>query len=81
MTRVIFRKWKDSGNIIAFFPDTVNDCNYSFIMSYEHLGQHGEADYNGLLPLTKRATRVEYYPLLQELQSIGYDDLKIYYRR
>lgn len=62
-TPVIFRMWK--GQVIALFPDTRADpagnCE-----SYMRIGQHGAADYAGLLT---------------ELISIGYDDLKIYHRR
>ena len=81
MTRVIFRKFKDKRDIIALFPDTGKDCTCGCIMSYMHIGQHGEAYYPAILPITKLATQVEYYPLLQELESIGYDDLKICFRR
>ena len=39
-------------------------------MSYAHMGQHGEC-YDGM-QRRKRATREQYMPLLNELQSIGY---------
>ncbi len=71
--RVVFRKWKGSGDVIAFFldcPETPGHC-----MSYEHVGQHGAAAYPH--PQTEAATPEEYTPLLRELRSIGYDDLKI----
>ena len=75
--RVIFRKWKDTEDIIAFLPD--DPANYGYCMAYEHVGQHGEADYYGLLDITVPATPEEYQDLLEELQSIGYD-LKVYRR-
>jgi len=39
--RVIFRKFKDGGDIIALLPDV--PANPGRIMSYMHVGQHSEA--------------------------------------
>jgi hypothetical protein len=73
MQRVIFRKWKDTGDVIAFFP--YQPENNGLIMAYEHVGQHGSAVYphSGTVP----ATVDEYRPLLSELVAIGYDDLRV----
>jgi hypothetical protein len=79
--KVIFRK-TPAGEIIAFFPEI--PVNYGNIMSYMHIGQHGEAS-RDFYTDTKKATENEYRPLLQELQSI-YDDCilevkqKLYYK-
>lgn len=73
MQRVIFRKWKDSGDVIAFFPDQ-REKN-GLILSYEHVGQHGAASYPH--PQTLPASPAEYAGLLRELKTIGYDDLRI----
>ena len=70
--RVIFRKWKGNGAIIAFFPDQPDG---PYLTSYEHIGQHGLASYPH--PQTEPATQEEYAPLLAELRSIGYSNLKI----
>jgi hypothetical protein len=70
--RVIFRKWRDSGNVIAFFPDQVDG---PYIGSYEHIGQHSNATYPH--PQTEPATPDEYADLLAELRTIGYDNLRI----
>ena len=67
--KVIFRKDKE-GNIIAFFPEI--EVNYGNIMSYMHIGQHGEAYYL-FYKETKKADESEYNSLLNELKSI-YDD-------
>jgi hypothetical protein len=76
MTRVIFRKWKDNGDIIAFFPD--DDWGRGLIGSYMHTGQHGGAMY----PCdTVPASPEEYADLLAELKQVGYDDLVIRKRR
>lgn len=72
MQRVIFRKWRDSGDVIAFFPDQADG---PYIMAYEHHGQHGNATYPH--PQTVPATADEYAELLAELKAIGYDDLRV----
>lgn len=76
MTKVVFRKWK-GGDIIALFPDepwSRHDCTTS---SYMHIGQHGAADYAGVVASTRPACEEEYRDLLAELRAIGYDDLRI----
>lgn len=70
ITRVVFRIWRDTGEVIAFFPDVPADKKY--MMSYMHIGQHGEADYQYLIKETSLATPAEYKPLKEELESIGY---------
>ena len=75
-TLVIFRVWKpkfriNSGdNILALFPgvdDGLGNCS-----SYEHVGQHGGADYNGCVMRTRPAKPSEYQDLKQELEQLGY---------
>lgn len=70
--RVIFRKWKSNGDLIAFFPDQKDG---PYIASYQHVGQHGRASYPH--PQTDPATPEEYADLLAELRRIGYSELKI----
>ena len=67
--KVIFRKDKE-GNIIAFIPEV--KVNYGNIMSYMHVGQHGESSYQ-FYTETKKASESEYNSLLDELKKI-YDD-------
>lgn len=80
MTKVRFRKFKDNGEVIAIFPD-LNYPKYTNIkrncMGYLHQGQHGECDYNYLMNITNSANIDEYFILLEELNSVGYDDLFI----
>lgn len=71
--RIIFRYWPEAKDVIAFMPDS--ETNPGRVLSYEHIGQHGEADYGGLLPVTRPATPAEYADLLAELVSIGYDPI------
>lgn len=74
MMRVVFRTFKE-GDVIALFPD---ERNRGLVLDYMHIGQHGESDYNAVVRMTKLSTYEEYAPLLQELKSIGYDNLKVY---
>ena len=47
------------------------------ITSYMHVGQHGAADYAGVIAMTRPAHEKEYRNPLSELRAIGYDDLHI----
>lgn len=78
-TPVIFRKWPE-GDIIALFPTQLGTCDPYTCGSYEHVGQHGPADPVGVVRRTKPAKPGEYADLLAELESIGYDDLKVVQR-
>jgi hypothetical protein len=75
-TRVVFRVWPDhnGGDVIALFPDVPYDNHTpGRVESYQHIGQHGAADYNHVIAATRPATPDEYAPLLAELQQIGYN--------
>lgn len=63
--RVIFRKFKNGGDTIAWLPDI--EANPGRCMAYQHVGQHGEGTYPAD---TIPATAEEAAPLLAELQSI-----------
>lgn len=72
------------GDIVALFPDleagdyqSYNADKQSFetrplITSYEHIGQHGQADYSHVMSITDEASPDEFKPLLDELTTIGY---------
>ena len=66
--KVIFRK-KD-GKVIAFFPEF--HVQYGNIMSYMHIGQHGEASLDFYYS-TAKANAQEYELLFNELKTI-YND-------
>ena len=72
MQRVTFRKFKGCGDVIAFFLD---QPEHQGCLSYMHFGQHGGAAYphSDTIP----ATQEEYADLFEELQAIGYDDLRV----
>lgn len=71
ITKVVFRVWPNQ-NVIALFPYEPFDRIGLFCDSYEHIGQHGAADYLGVLSATRPATKDEYADLYAELESIGY---------
>ena len=76
-TRCIFRVFKDTGDLVALFPNEIAD-NSGNCMSYMKIGQHGAADYNGVMKITKRCRASEYQDLKKELESIGYNlDVKM----
>lgn len=50
--KVVFRKWKDTGDVIALFPELPSDIYGWFCDSYEHVGQHSGADYHGVIRQT-----------------------------
>jgi hypothetical protein len=50
------------------------------ILSYEHIGQHGGADYQGVIDRTVPATEAEYSGLKRELEGTGYN-LEAYKRQ
>src|SRR5262245_27279552 len=71
-TIVVFRKWKDNGQVIALFPTIPSDVLGWDCDSYEHVGQHGSADYHGVVQATNPVGRKETGPLKRELTRIGY---------
>lgn len=84
---VVFRKERKPTDFSDFYGNDVTafiygdgiPVNYGNIMSYQHIGQHGEASldyYNSLRP----ASPDEYADLLAELKSI-YDDVNLVVRK
>ena len=69
-TIVVFRKYKKGGDILALFPGLKN-YNYT-VGCYEHVGQHGIADYTYCIEITEPALKSEYKDLYNELTRIGY---------
>lgn len=69
---VIFRRFKDGGDIIALFPKLSHNNN-GLCESYQHIGQHAGADYNYVIRASIPVKQHEYLPLAKELREIGYD--------
>lgn len=72
-TQVVFRRWRDNGDIIALFPEIPSDINGYFCEAYEHVGQHGGADYYGVVQATRPVSVEDAAPLAEELTRIGYN--------
>ncbi len=70
-TKIIFRKDKEDGDIIAVFPDDRQNDN--MIGCYVHLGQHTTMSLDYYSKETIPATPEEYADLKKELESIGYN--------
>lgn len=80
MVSVVFRKWKkgeDFGDqgIIALlvslgYPEYTSRPGN--VLSYEHVGQHGEANYSAVMIGTVPAKPKQYAALKNELTRIGY---------
>lgn len=72
-TIVVFRKFKDTGEIIALFPEVPATNRPEHLMSYMHVGQHGTA-HHGVVPDSTHPVHdpADYADLKRELESIGY---------
>jgi len=76
--KVVFRMFQ--GEIIALFPE--EEWSRGSVASYEHVGQHGGANYTAVIKGSRKATPHEYADLKEELTSIGYKlDIKEKYIR
>jgi hypothetical protein len=65
---VVFRVFPE-GDVIALFPTRKERAGT--ILSYQHLGQHGDAS-SALIKELRPAFPEEYASLLSELKDIGY---------
>ena len=50
---VVFRRWQN-GDVIALFPELPADLYGEYCDAYEHVGQHGGADFFGVIQKTTR---------------------------
>ncbi len=72
-TITVFRVWRDSGEVIALFPEVASDPSGLLCDSYMHVGQHGSAAYADCIRASRPAARLEYAPLASELMHVyGY---------
>lgn len=73
VTKVIFRKYPD-GDIIALFPEIAGDRDWqNNCSSYMHIGQHGTANYKGVMSDTSPCSPQETINLRNELEGRGYN--------
>ena len=71
-TKVIFRKFRKGGSVIALFPEIPGTNELFSCLSYMHEGQHCTAG-TGITFYTDPAKPEEYKDLLAELNNIGYN--------
>lgn len=71
--KVVFRRWRDCKTVIALFPEIPADIFGVYCEAYEHIGQHGGADYHGVIQATTPVELVEATDLADELERIGYN--------
>ena len=76
---VVFRKDPD-GTVVALFPNLPANVSGYYCTCFQHVGQHGSADYGLVVSNTKPATPAEYEALKTELEGRGYV-LCVYTRR
>ena len=69
-TKVYFRIDFD-GVVFALFPELNVGSNYC--TSYQHVGQHGGADFDYCMLQSHPATPHDYEPLKEELTERGYN--------
>jgi len=72
--RVILRRFRAKPHeVIALLPD--REVNKGMVLSYMHLGQHGEADRRGIFDITYacKPDDSDARAMLAELRSIGYN--------
>ncbi len=69
---VVLRVWRPEGGALALFPTLPSDNYGHYCNSYEHIGQHGGADYYGCLQKSRPAKGEEAAELTRELKRIGY---------
>ena len=71
-TKVIFRKFRKGGSVLALFPEIPGTNELFTCSSYMHVGRHCTAG-TGITFYTDPAKPEEYKDLLAELNNIGYN--------
>ena len=71
-TKVVFRKFKRGGDIIALFTQELGTNDSNTCLCYQHVGQHGTMDLR-LRGMLVTATPSEYAGLKAELEGLGYN--------
>lgn len=80
MTPVIFRRFKNGGDVIAIFPTIPGDMHHCTCSSYQHVGQHAACNPTYLIrdmTTPAAATDADVIALQKELVGQGYDDLVV----
>jgi hypothetical protein len=69
-TIVVFRVYRDSGDLIGLFPG-IKD-NPFYCACYLETGAHTWADYEGVIGQSRPATEEEYEDMVEDLTAQGY---------
>ena len=69
---VIFRRWNDTGDIVAVFPERPADDEGRYCQSYDEMGQQVAIEYDSIFEETVPASKAEYGRLAHELTMLGY---------
>lgn len=70
---VIFRRWNDTGDIVAIFPELPADDQGRFCVAHDELGQQIAAEYEQVMRDTTPVSPTEYGRFAHELTLLGYD--------
>ena len=70
---VIFRRWNDTGDIVAIFPEQPADDQGRFCLAHDELGQQIAAEYEQIIQDTTPVSSPEYGRFAHELRLLGYD--------
>lgn len=68
------------GDVFALFPHEVKTSKGD-VACYSKIGQHSGADYDHCIKTSRAATEEEAKELKNELERIGYDDLRVVKKR
>lgn len=73
VTKVIFRKMKESGEIIALFVEEPGTNKSHTCLAYVHVGQHFVVNPTLVINTSTLANQDEYRDLKEELERRGYN--------
>lgn len=70
---VVFRRWKDTGDLVAVFPEIPADDLGRYCFAYDETGTQTAAEYEEIIQDTTPVTPTEYGRFAHELTMLGYD--------
>ncbi len=73
VTKVVFRKTKDNGEVIVLFVEEPGTNEFHTCLAYVHVGQHFAVDPALVISTSTLATENEYQGLKEELEQKGYN--------
>lgn len=70
---VIFRRWNETGDLLALFPEQPADAEGRYCLAYDELGQHIAADYEQIMRDTTPVSPTQCGRFAHELTLLGYN--------